>query len=72
MMVLNLSIESLMPPSTATPELHCFFSLGPDPKEDDQSDSDTLAKVACLCLCDEVTEAVVKDRAIEVCQGGVD
>jgi hypothetical protein len=72
MMVLNSSMESLMPPSTATPEPRCFFSLGPDPKEDDQSDSNTLAKATCLRLRDEVTEGVVEDRAAEVYQGGVD
>jgi hypothetical protein len=61
MMVLNLLIDSLMPPSTDTPEVHCFFSLGPNPKEDDRNDSDALAKVTCLCFCDKVTERAVED-----------
>ena len=66
MMVVNLSIESLMLPSTDTlTEPCCLFSLGPNPKEDDQNDSDALAKAMCLYLCDEVMEEVVEDRGTE-------
>ena len=62
MMVLNSLIDSLTPPSTDTPaEVHCFFSLGPNPKEDNQNDSDALVKATCLCFCDEVTEGAAED-----------
>jgi hypothetical protein len=78
MMILNLSIDSLMPPSTDTPaELHCFFLLGPDPKEVDCDGSDALTKVTCLHFCDKamegvVMEGVVEDRRAEAGQGGDD
>jgi hypothetical protein len=63
MMVLNLLIDSLMPPSTDTPaELRCFFLLGPDPQEVDCDDSDVLTKVTCLRFCDKAMEGVVEDR----------
>jgi hypothetical protein len=73
MMVFHSSIESLIPPRTATPELRCLFSLVPDPKEDDRNDSDALTKATCLRLCDAVegVEGEV-DKAAEMGRGGVD
>ena len=70
MVEVHVSIDSLMPLSTAAPpETCCFLSFEPNPKEVEAKDSEMLSKATRLRFCDEVIE---DGKEAEGGRGGVE